>query len=43
MRIISAVHTAISRSARPELAEELDSIDEYDTIILMYPKMEYAI
>jgi flavodoxin len=23
--------------ARPELATELDSIDEYDTIILMYP------
>jgi flavodoxin len=23
--------------ARPELVEELDSIDEYDTIILMYP------
>jgi flavodoxin len=23
--------------ARPHLAEELDSIDEYDTIILMYP------
>jgi flavodoxin len=23
--------------ARPELAEELDSIDEYDTIVLMFP------
>jgi hypothetical protein len=33
----------LKANARPELVSLPDNMDSYDTIILGYPKMEYAI
>lgn len=30
-------------NARPELADHIDNLDDYDTIFIGYPKMEYSL
>lgn len=33
----------LKNNARPQILDPLESIDEYDTIYLGYPKMEYSL
>jgi hypothetical protein len=34
--------TEQNKETRPALSTHLDNMDDYDTVILIYPKMEYA-
>ena len=33
----------LSEDARPELTENVENLDQYDTVFLGYPKMEYSL
>ena len=33
----------LKNNARPQILDPLESIDEYDTIYLGFPKMEYSL